>query len=132
IFMEVWRDISGYEGKYQVSSLGRVKSLGRKKKMLGRTGTIRERILVSTIDRYGRPRVNLFKNGKPKNFGVHVLVARAFIYKPLSPEKLEVNHINGIKDDNRVENLEWCTRSENIRHAWRIGLIKKPVPIKYE
>jgi len=67
-------------------------------------------------------RVPLCENGKPRQTSVHILVAKAFIPNPNN--KPYVNHINGIRYDNRVENLEWCTAKENIRHAWDTGLCK--------
>jgi hypothetical protein len=110
-FMEVWKDIEGYEGLYQVSNIGRVKSL---------KGEIEKMISIS-IKETGYHRVTLIKDSVCKRKYVHVLVAEAFIGK----SDLEVNHINGIKSDNRVENLEWVTKSDNIKHAYKIGLKKK-------
>jgi hypothetical protein len=109
--MEVWRNIEGYEGLYQVSNIGRVKSL---------KGEIEKMISIS-IKETGYHRVTLIKDSVCKRKYVHVLVAEAFIGK----SDLEVNHINGIKSDNRVENLEWVTKSDNIKHAYKIGLKKK-------
>lgn len=114
---EVWRDIPGYESLYKVSSLGRVKSLGNR---LGR----KEKILKQHIQRDGYKRVLLYKKGlKPKKFPVHRLVAITFIPNPLQKE--QVNHQNGYKLDNRLENLNWMTRKENIAHAYETGLVKK-------
>ena len=101
---EVWKDIRGYEGLYQVSNLGRVKSLNYK-----RTG--KERILKITKDRNGYYLVNLRKNNKTKMFKVHYLVADNFIPNPYN--KPEIDHINTNPSDNRVENLRWATREEN-------------------
>lgn len=69
---------------------------------------------------YGYKHVRLSKNNRPRTQVVHRIVAKAFIENPES--KPQVNHINGVKDDNRVDNLEWCTQSENMLHAYRIGL----------
>lgn len=99
--MENWKDIAGYEGRYQVSDMGRVRN---------KTG----RILSPAKNSRGYQRVLLCKDGKKKNHSVHRLVALAFV--PIGREGLEVNHINGIKTDNRAENLEWVTRSENMAH----------------
>ena len=110
---EIWKDINGFENKYQISNLGRVKSLNNGK------GFIRERILTNVLDK-GYLMVCLCKNSKPKNYRNHRLVAQAFIPNPLN--KPQINHINGIRNDNRIENLEWCTGSENMIHAFKTGL----------
>ena len=108
---EEWRDIKGYEGKYQVSNLGRVKSLY----FINRQATIpREKILKFGHNKQGYPHVHLCKNNKTsKSIFVHKLVAEAFIPNPNNHPV--VNHINEIKTDNRVENLEWCTQQYNVQ-----------------
>ena len=99
---EQWRDVDGYEGMYQVSDLGRVRSL-----KYGRV-----KVLRAYKNRYGYLKVFLWKDGKRYNIYVHRLVANAFI--PNSDEsKNEINHINEVKTDNRASNLEWCDRSYN-------------------
>ena len=118
--MEVWKDIPGYEGLYQVSNLGRVKSFP-KKKGCGVGYTQKELILKSASNGHYLF-VVLRKDRKPKMCYVHRLVAQAFIPNP--NKKCDVNHISGIKTDNRVENLEWNTRQENIRHSFDNGLEK--------
>ena len=106
--MEEWRPIKGYEGLYEVSNLGRVKSLerydtlGRKKK---------EKILSSKYNKYGYLRVTLYKNGIGKDFFIHRLVAEAFIPNP--ENKPQIDHINTIRTDNRDKNLRWVTQKEN-------------------
>lgn len=108
---EIWRDIKGYEG-YQVSNLGRVKSLKRFRK--GKNGSlvpINEKIKKSVISRNGYYRVELCKNSIQKMYLVHRLVWEAF--NGQIPENMQVNHINEIKADNRLENLNLMTPKEN-------------------
>ena len=114
--MEIWKDIQGYEGIYQVSSHGRVKSLNYNK-----TGL--EGILNPNNNGKGYLQVYLTKNKKSKKVLIHRLVAQAFLYKPI--DKNYVNHKDGNKSNNNVNNLEWCTRSENQQHAFDTGLINK-------
>jgi NUMOD4 motif/HNH endonuclease len=115
--IETWKDIEGYEGLYQVSDLGRVKSLAR----VTRHGRKKQEIILRNIlERNGYLTVELFKNSVGKKFGVHRLVAMVFISNPQS--KREVNHLNGIKNNNFANNLEWSTSSENKLHAIATGL----------
>lgn len=112
IITEIWKDIKGYEGLYQISNLGNVKSVKRRIKYSN--GTIvsyPEKILKGFISTSGYKAVDLYENKKKKKFYIHRLVAEAFVDNPLN--KPEVNHINENKLDNRFENLEWCTSSEN-------------------
>jgi len=109
---EIWKPVVGYEGLYEVSNLGRVKSLPR-------NGTIRqERVLRENVKRSGYVNIVLRKNGKPRTFRLHRLVARAFIQNP--ENKPQVNHKNGDKRDNRAINLEWTTVSENLKHKFSV------------
>jgi hypothetical protein len=113
---EIWRDIIGLKGLYQVSNIGRVKSIGRNVNLSsGKVRKLKDRILHGT-NSLGYRSVVLKVGTRSQTFKVHRLVAEAFIPNP--EKKLCINHINGVKDDNRIENLEWCTPSENIKHAY--------------
>jgi hypothetical protein len=109
--METWMPINGYEGVYEVSDKGDVKSLARK-------------IILKPSEKSIYPQVNLSKGGSYKTFKIHRLVAGAFIENHYNLE--QVNHIDGNKKNNNVANLEWVTRSDNVIHAYKIGLMKKP------
>jgi NUMOD4 motif/HNH endonuclease/NUMOD1 domain len=102
--MEIWKAIAGYEGMYEVSSEGRIKSFMRKQPT----------ILACTLGPYGYPS---FMATRAKRLWVHRCVVVAF--HPNPEKKPHVNHINAIRNDNRLENLEWCTRSENMKHAYK-------------
>ena len=121
--MEEWKDIKGYEGIYQVSSYGRIKSLPRGKQFGNRYYIMKEKILSYNNNGRGYLQVCLTKDKKSKKKLVHRLVAEAFLRKIEGKEY--VNHIDGNKSNNRVDNLEWCTRSENQTHAYKNGLIGK-------
>lgn len=120
--MEEWRDIEGYEGLYQVSNYGRVKSLKRYITLNGKNQhciyhtkkVIKERIMKYGINSHGYCQVMLHNNGKKKNKSIHQLVAQAFIPNP--DKKPTVNHINGDKLNNSVDNLEWATCKEQTNH----------------
>ena len=113
---EVWKDIEGYEGKYQVSNYGNVRSL-----MYHNTkGIKRISLLKPATDNRGYFRCALSKNNILKTYKVHRLVAQAFIPNPNNYP--QINHIDGNKKNNNAENLEWCTNSVNQIHAYAHNL----------
>lgn len=119
---EIFKDIVGYTGLYQVSNFGRIKSLQRLvKHNYGGLKTLKERFLSISTDSCGYCIVILCKNGNKETFKTHRLVAEHFI-EPIK-DKTHVNHIDGNKSNNLVSNLEWCNRSENVNHAIKIGLL---------
>ncbi|WP_366921417.1 NUMOD4 motif-containing HNH endonuclease [uncultured Dysgonomonas sp.] len=114
--MEIWRDVVGYEGLYQISNLGRVKSVQRvivipSKVRSNQYRRLPEKILSPADNGRGYMYVHLHSNGVFKNCLVHRLVAESFIPNPNYGQ--EVDHINTIRNDNRVENLKWVSSSEN-------------------
>lgn len=108
---EIWRDVVGYEGLYQVSNMGRVKSFKMRTVKILKTAIVQDYLKVC-----------LSKMNESKTVRIHVLVAQAFL--PNLYEKNQVNHIDGCKFNNRADNLEWCTPSENQQHALTVGLRK--------
>lgn len=121
--MEVWKDIPGYEGYYQASTEGRVRSLSR----IRMDGAYKPgKVLNKNRLRDGYEQVALCKDRKRDYEKVHRLVALTFIPNP--DNKPQVNHKNGIKHDNRLENLEWVTPRENTMHAYNVLGIKHPHP----
>lgn len=115
--MEIWKDIAGYEGLYQVSNEGRVKRIGAYKNQHGREW-IGNRILKPATKSNGYMFVGLSKNGKVSNKYIHRLVAEAFIPNPLN--KATVNHKDGNRSNNTVDNLEWATYLENNMHSIKV------------
>lgn len=146
---EIWKDIQGFEGKYQVSNLGRIKTVKHikhtwiKEKEEWIIEGIRKKeewVLdekIEDVDKIRKPvktklgymRVGLKSNNKSRDYLVHRLVAQTFIPNPKN--KRYVNHKNGNKEDNRVDNLEWCTHKENMQHAVRTGLSKGRRKVNY-
>lgn len=120
---EEWRNIIGYEGYYQISNYGRVKSIPRK-------GIVNGLILKQSLNHKGYPRIRFCKNYIKSTSTVHRLVANAFIPNPKN--KPQVNHKNGIKINNFLYNLEWSTGLENMRHGFSSGLFaNRPVGIHH-
>lgn len=120
--IEVWKDIEGYEGAYQVSSFGRVKSMSRYRE--GRNGSIvplHEKVLCLKTNKQGYSIIGLYSICR-KFFSVHRLVASAFIKN--TENKETVNHIDGVKSNNNVSNLEWSTHSEQMNHAVKNDLLE--------
>ncbi len=107
-----WRNISGYEGSYQVSNMGQVRSLKRGNK-----------ILAPSRSRSGYLQVNLYRNGQPQHFYVHRLVAAAFL-GPI-PWWAIVDHVDGNKLNNNADNLRFLTLQENVLQAHKLGLVKR-------
>ena len=124
---EVWKDVPDYEGLYQVSNFGMVKRLQRKIPYGYGMRNIPEKVLKNNVNECGYLYVRLHKGAKSKNHKIHRLVAQAFIENP--EHKRCVNHKDGNKQNNFVENLEWATHSENMKHAadnklwvsWNLG-----------
>lgn len=113
---KIWKNIKGFEGLYQVSNYGEIKSLAKKKGW----ATKGETILKQKTTQLGYKTIVLSRNTKPFYLSVHRIVASAFIKNPLS--KKQVNHKDGSKINNLYTNLEWATSSENLKHAFRIGI----------
>lgn len=117
---EIWKDIPDYEGFYQASSLGRIRSVDRYVTQQGRgkafTGLRKGRIIKQRLQNAGYFLVWLSKQGKIRAHTVHRLVAASFIDNP--ENMMDINHKDGDKKNNSVHNLEWCTRSQNIKHSY--------------
>lgn len=121
---EIWKDIPNYEGLYQASNLGNIKRLSKidYKGINNCKRIFKEKIHKPVLQKSGYLLCALTKNKITKKYLVHRIIAETFIKNEFN--KKQVNHINGIKNDNVIENLEWCTRNENTIHAWKNGLIK--------
>jgi hypothetical protein len=116
--MEIWKDIKGYEGSYQVSSKGRVKALSRVvKSRWGTPKPLKEKEIREIVDALGYSRLSLSKDGKVKTHKIHRLVAETFLIG-----EGHINHIDGNKQNNHVSNLEFCTIKQNHNHAFESGL----------
>lgn len=110
----IWKDIADYEGRYSISLSGLVR------RNTAAQGAKVGRILKPQMHQQKYLRVNLYKNGKMQYHKVHILVIKTFL--GARPTGYQINHKNGIKTDNRIENLEYVTPRENILHAWTNGL----------
>jgi hypothetical protein len=129
--VEVWKDIEGYEGHYQISSFGRIKSMQRTRKSKGGTiARLKERILKQKTNKHGYLVIGLCFESKKYHHSVHKLVANAFISN--CEQKPTVNHIDGDKQNNKTSNLEWATCSEQMRHAFANGLVQVRGSVKYD
>lgn len=111
---EIWKDIPGYEGHYQASNCGNIRSLN----YMGHKGNVR--VLKNHFTYDGYPIVPLMLNKTKKTIAVHILVAKTFIDNPNN--KPQVNHIDGVKTNNCISNLEWVTCKENVQHSIKTGL----------
>ena len=125
-----WIKVDGYEDKYEVNNIGEARSIPRKyKNSLGRNREIKEYKILSPItDKDGYKIVGLCSKAKVKLFRLHRLIAMAFL-KHHKKSRRYINHKNGIKSDNRVENLEWVTALENVHHYIKTGLPLRRKPL---
>jgi hypothetical protein len=118
---EIWKDVPSFIGILQVSNFGQIKRLQRYKKAKNNsTVYMPEKILKQTVSSYGYYKICISVNNKRHDLLSHRLIAEAFVPNPDS--KHQINHINGIKTDNSIENLEWVSLTENIKHAQATGL----------
>ena len=120
IYMEKWADIEGYEGLYQVSNTGKIKSLGRMRSNHSKKQWVEEKIKKPRKDPQGYHMTDLYKENKAETVRIHRIVALAFIPNP--ENKPTVNHIDGNRDNNTVKNLEWATFAEQNTHFYEKGL----------
>ena len=131
---EIWKPIKGYEGLYEVSNFGRIKSLKRLVKSHNKWGEcyiiINEKILKTSDNKLGYLFVKLYKNNKTKTYYIHRLVAEHFIHNPNNLP--EVNHKDECKSNNIYTNLEWCDRKYNVNQGNRLKKISKKLKNKKE
>lgn len=115
---EIWKPIPNYDGFYEASNLGRIKTIPHKVKRGNTSIMCKENITHGSLNVHGYMQITLSKNGNNTKFIFHRLIAKTFIPNP--ENKRTINHINGIKTDNRIENLEWATDSENNLHSFKV------------
>ena len=131
---EIWKDIPGYEDIYQASNYGRIRSIEGKTTYSRKHGVRhwKSRVLKPKVDNQFSKRVSLWKDGKHKDFLVHRLVAATFLGEP--PKNYTVNHKDGNRLNNCIDNLEWISLADNIRHGFETGLYhtQKPVLVKID
>lgn len=123
---EIWKDVVDYEGQYEVSNTGKLryvpKTIMRFRKDTGKSHAIhiKGKTSFGSLNKKGYFDVKLWKDGTSKSIVIHRLIAQSYIP---NPSKLpQVNHIDGVKTNNRVENLEWCDNAHNVKHAYVLGL----------
>ena len=129
VICEEWRPIAGYEGIYEVSNMGRIKSLDRVISQTNRYGTqtdhvYKGKILKESVGNNGYLHIDLHKDGKTKRVLIHRLVASHFLEKQDGADV--INHLDCNKENNSVPNLEWCTQSHNIKYAYEQGTKTPP------
>ncbi len=120
--MGVFNEIPGYEGYYEIDRNGNVRSIKRVIKTENGNRTINSKTISPRKNNFGYLEIRLSKEGKTRTKFIHRLLAMTYIKN--TGNKPEVNHINVIKLDNRLDNLEWVTKSENMQHAYKTGLIR--------
>lgn len=125
---EKWNAIDGYLGFYEVSTFGRVRSISRTVRGPFSNRIAHSRILSPSCEESGYPKVHLWRDGKSRVAHVHRLVAKSFLKKEI-PRSIDVNHIDGVKTNNSVKNLELCTRTENMKHAVSNGLSRGKIKV---
>ena len=114
--MEIWKDIEGYEGLYQVSNFGQIRALNYRKQHISQ-------VVKQGVDAHGYYKIRLSQNGRRTEYKVHRLVAIAFLEN--CGKLPEVNHKDGNKRNNNINNLEWVTKLDNIKHQFETGLVSK-------
>ena len=128
--MEVWKDIAGTNGSYEISNTGLVRSKERIIAWRNRERKIASCILAQQTTKGGYKRITIKRNNDKKSYMVHRLVAEAYVENNNPDVKDQVNHIDGNKSNNNDSNLEWVSCVENVHHAWDTGLVRRPTGCK--